>query len=138
MFYMKEYEGDALAITDAEVTANWRMGVLRGVARVLKIGGLPLGGTDRWGKVQEGTNRAHLTPAGLPFGGAGEGCSISELYELEEESDKEYVFSTNGGSEYDVTVISGKATCACGRLVKEPVRMNITPGDLIAEVMNAE
>ena len=132
---MKDYEGDALAISDEQVAADWRMGVLRGVARVMKDGAEPLAGRARFGVV-EGSPLAHLSPQGL-FGSFGEGCKIAELYDLEEAGGKEYIFGTGGGSEYDTIRLSAKANCACGKLVKEPVEMNVPPGDLIASVLRA-
>ena len=133
MFYMTDYKDDALKITDEQVAADWRMGLLRGVARVVRRSAIPNDSTGPYGSAVPGSNRAHLLGGNME-----KYCSLVEIYEVREENGERYNFSTFGDSTNDVILLKAKATCACGRLVKHPVEMVVSPGELISQVTNAE
>ena len=134
MFKLTDFKEDALAISDEQVTSDWRMGLLRGLARVIAMGAAPLDSTGSFGVTIAGSNREHIlgsweerTP-----------CELVEIYDIKEEQGERYNFSTFGESTNDVMLLKANATCKCGRLVKHPVSMEITPGELIYKVTNAD
>lgn len=132
-YYLKDYDGDALAITDKEVAEDWRLGLLRGVARVMESSALPRDSSGPYGRVVEGSNREHIRGGrGIPY------CPIVEIYEVEEDKGTDYNTSTYGGEETSTIILRGRASCACGRMVKHPVETMITPGRLITAVTNAD
>jgi hypothetical protein len=132
MFTVKNYEGDALAITDEQVAADWRMGLLRSLAKVLTEA-LPRDSETRYGGSVKGSNREHVTGTmGMKF------CPLVEIYEVREDKGHQYLFSTFGGSTDEVTILKAKASCKCGRLVKHPVELEVPIGSLISQVTNTD
>lgn len=132
--YMKDYSGNALDITDEQVAADWRLGLLRSVARVMQYSIVPEDSTGRFGIVVPGSNREHVRG---PMH-TNRGCAIVEIYDVKEEGGEEYNFSTFGGDTRNVLVLKGKATCACGKLIAYPMSMQIAPDELIYTVMNVD
>lgn len=133
MYYFNDFKGDALAITDAEVAADWRMGVLRATAKVIQKSALPKDRTASYGVTVPGSNRAHVMG-----GGGTKFCPLVEVFDVDEDRDVERDYDTFPGPERTVVVLSAKATCACGQIVKHPVSMTITPGNLIQYVVSAD
>lgn len=133
MFEIKNFTGNVLAITDEEVKNDWHLGLLRALGKVA-CGALPLDSMGSWGVTVPGSNRAHIR------GGDGvKYCPLVEIYDVREERGEEYIHDTfNGGSTKDIILLKAKATCECGRVVKHPVEMEISPGELIYMVMNAD
>lgn len=133
MFAMKDYKGDALTITDEQVSADWRLGLLRALGKVATEA-LPTDSIGSYGGAVQGSNREHVT------GGNGHRfCPLVEIYDVEEQRGERYNFdSFSGGNKDDVMVLKANASCACGRLVKHPVSMEIDPGQLISRVTNAD
>lgn len=133
MYYFNDFKGNALAITDAEVAADWRMGVLRATAKVIQKSALPKDSMGSYGSTIPGSNRAHIMG-----GGGNKFCPLVEVYDVDEDRDVERDYDTIPGPQQTVIVLSGKATCACGQIVKHPVSMTITPGNLIQSVVTAD
>lgn len=132
MFAMKDYKGDALTITDEQVSADWSMGLLRALGKVAKDA-LPADTSYSYGGAERGSNREHVS------GGGGQRfCPLVEIYDVREERGERYNFDSFGGTSEDVMLLKANATCACGRLVKHPVVLEIDPGQLISRVANAD
>ena len=131
-FYLKDYQGNALAITDDAVASDWRLGLVRGVARFMRYSILPSDSTGSYGITVEGSNRAHLEIS------REDSCRVTEIYDIQETSEKDYNFDTFGGSEYEVILLSCKATCACGRLEKYEMSMTVRPDELIYSITNSD
>lgn len=133
MFAIEDFKGNVLAITDEQVATDWRMGLLRALGKVAR-GAYPSDNTGSFGMTVSGSNREHVMGnfASIP------GCPLVEIYDVREDRGEDYNFSTFGGSTSDVIVLSAKATCKCGRVVKHPVSMDITPGELIYMVTHAD
>ena len=148
---IKDYSGNALAITDAEVASDWTLGFCRAVAKAVTKGypslriAEPMG---RFGAVIEGGMNEHIEGArrsikdddGFVTGYTREpACPIAEVYDLEESSSMHYEFSTygdDGGS--PVTLISALVSCSCGQIVKQKASAEIRAGEFIAAVTNAD
>lgn len=132
MFAMKTYKGDALTITDEQVSADWSMGLLRALGKVA-TDALPADSTGSYGGAEKGSNREHV------IGGNGQRfCPLVEIYDVKEERGARYNFDSIGGGKDDVMILKANASCACGRLVKHPVSLEIEPGQLISRVANAD
>lgn len=133
MFEMKDYTGNVLAITDEQVASDWRLGLLRALGKVAK-GARPSDSTGSYGVTVAGSNREHVMGnwGNVPH------CPLVEIYDIREEKGENYNFDSFGGTTDDVMILSAKATCACGRIVKHPVAMDIDPGELIYRVMHAD
>lgn len=130
MFSMTEYKGNALAITDAQIAADWRLGILRGAARMLK-NGRPA--NDKGGMPETGSDTEHVrgsfrNPAT---------CEIVELCEVEETTEQNMVWDSQGDYPETDGLLYGKATCACGRLVQQNFKLTVYPGELLKRVANA-
>lgn len=133
MFEMTDFKENVLAITDEQVAADWRLGLLRALGKVAR-GARPTDSMGSFGTTIAGSNREHVMGnfASVPA------CPLVEIYDISEDKGEEYNFSTFGGSTNDVMILSANATCACGRLVKHPVSMDIDPGELIYMVTQAD
>lgn len=139
MIANEDYKGNVLAITDEQVNANWRLGLLRSIGNVVSVSALPSDSTGSWGAPVSGSNRDHLSYQG--FGSYGTRCSIVEVYDIKEDSYEEWEhnsFAEGGGNSRTLTGLNALATCACGRLVKHPVAMSIPVGELIYAVTQTE
>lgn len=133
MFEMKDYKDNVLAITDAQVAADWRLGLLRALGKVAR-GAVPSDSKGSYGVTVPGTNREHVMGNFSTING----CPLVEIYDVREEKGEHYNFDSFGGSTDDVMILSAKATCACGHIVKHPVAMDIDPGELIYRVTHAD
>lgn len=133
MFEMTDYTENVLAITDEQIAADWRLGLLRALGKVAR-GARPSDSTGSFGLTVSGSNREHV----MGNFGSIPGCPLVEIYDVREDRGEEYNFSTFGGSTTDVIILSANATCECGKIVKHPVAMDITPGELIYMVMRAD
>ena len=132
-----DYKDDVLAITDEQIGQNWRLGLLRSLGKIVVNEALPADHAGPWGQVVAGTNRAHLSYQG--YGATETRCSITEVYEVKEDSYEEWEHNSFGeGKSHSRTKLDALATCACGRLVKHPVSAIIPVGDLIYSVIHAE
>lgn len=133
MFETTDYKENVLAITDEQVAADWRLGLLRALGKVAR-GARPTDSMGSYGTTIAGSNREHVMGnfASVPP------CPLVEIYDIGEEKGENYNFSTFGGSTDDVMILSANATCACGRIVKHPVVMDIDPGELIYKVTHAD
>lgn len=133
MFEMDDFTENVLAITDKQIASDWRLGLLRALGKVA-LGARPADSTGSYGVTIAGSNREHIMGnfANIPA------CPLVEIYDVREEKGEEYNFSTFGGSTNDVMILSANATCACGRIVKHPVSMDIDPGELIYKVTHAD
>lgn len=133
MFAIEDFKDNVLAITDEQVAADWRLGLLRALGKVAR-GARPSDSTGSFGVTISGSNREHVMGnfSSIP------GCPLVEIYDVREDRGEDYNFSTFGGSTSEVIVLSANATCECGRIVKHPVSMDITPGELIYMVTNAD
>jgi hypothetical protein len=134
MFEMTDFKENVLAITDEQVAADWRLGLLRALGKVARYA-RPNDSMGSYGVTVPGSNREHVMGN---FGGTIPSCTLVEIYDIREEKGEDYNFSTFGGSTNDVIILSANATCACGRIVKHPVSMNIDPGELIYEALHAD
>jgi hypothetical protein len=134
MFEIQDYTGDVLAITNEQVASDWRLGLLRALGKVAQ-GARPSDSTGSWGVTVAGSNREHVMGN---FGNIPP-CPLVEIYDVREERGEEYIHDTfNGGSTKDIMLLTAKATCACGRIVKHPVTMEVSPGELIYAVTHAD
>jgi hypothetical protein len=134
MFEMKDYKDNVLAITNEQVASDWRLGLLRALGKVAQ-GARPSDSTGSWGVTVAGSNREHV----MGNWGNVPPCPLVEIYDVREEKGEEYIHdSFNGGSTKDIMILSANATCACGRIVKHPVAMDIEPGELIYRVTHAD
>jgi hypothetical protein len=133
MFEMADFKGNVLAITAEQIAADWRLGLLRALGKVA-LGARPSDSTGSFGVTVAGSNREHVMGnwSTIPA------CPLVEIYDIREERGEEYNFSTFGGTTSDVMILSANATCACGRIVKHPVSMEISPGELIYMVTHAD
>ena len=132
--YMNDYTGDVLQITDEEVAANWRLGLTRAAGKLIAGRAAPADSTGSFGIAIAGSNREHIQ-GNL---GVEVNCSLVEVYDVKEEGGEEYNFDSFGGSSTDVMTLTANATCACGRIVRHPVQMNMTVSEIIYGLMNAE
>lgn len=131
--YMRDYTGDVLSITDEQVAADWRMGMTRAAGRAIRYGIAPSDSTGSFGITIAGSNREHIRG-----GGGVRNCKVVEIFNIKEEGGEEHHFSTYGGSTSNVLTLSCLASCDCGRLVKHPMSMNVSPDEFIYMVMNAD
>lgn len=148
---IKDYKGNVLAITDAEVKADWRMGFLRAIAKValntypsLRISessgrfGVNIGGGMN--EHLEGARRAVNNEDGITVAFEKDAaCPIVEIYNITESSSTHYEFSTygdDGGS--PVTLITAEVSCSCGKIVRQDASVEIRAGEFIAAVTNAD
>lgn len=132
MFEIKQFTGNTLAISDKQVASEWRLGLLRALGKVATRA-LPVDTTGRHGSAVEGSAREHVSGnIGVPF------CRLVEIYDIREEHGNRFLYSTFGENHDDVIRLTAKATCKCGRLIKYPVSLDITPGTLISEVANTD
>lgn len=132
MFEFKSFTGNALAITDAQIAADWRLGIVRGMARTVRNTGHAA--EDRRDfTISEGSKKtAHVQGAyGKPAL-----CAIVEVFGVDEGQETEYVRDSSGDYPENNTVIHGKVTCKCGQLVKQDFKV-ITYGGLLRRVANA-
>lgn len=137
---MKIYhkDGNALAITDEEIKENWELGMIRALARVIAGSALPADHSTQWGIPVPGSDREHLSYRGFGSQTTEEQCRIVEVYDIREDTSEDWYHNSFGpGTSVPRTSLDAKATCACGRLVRKPVSMNVPVGELIYEVMNA-
>lgn len=132
--YMKDYGGDVLAITDEEVAEDWRLGLVRAAGKLISGRAAPLDSQGSFGVTIAGSNREHI----LGNWGGVERCPITEVYDVNEEGGEQYNFSTFGSTTTDVITLTANATCKCGRINQHPVQMDMTPSEIIYEIMNAE
>lgn len=131
--YMRDYKENVLSITDEEVAADWRMGLLRATGKVVSGRALPNDSTGSYGMTVPGSNRAHVS------GGHGEQfCPLVKIYDIEEQKGERYNFDTFGDSSNDVVTISALGTCKCGKVDRARVSVDLDPGELIYSVMNAK
>lgn len=119
---------DVLAITDEQVSKEWQLGLARQLGRLLKQTNV------------EGMKHLGRTSVKDEFGitvGFTRGCPIAQVRDVEESSGKQ----NNWGDTYDtdtqVTILSGKVTCACGEVVDQEIDKEITVGDMIRSVTSA-
>lgn len=133
MFEMADFKENVLAITDKQIASDWRLGLLRALGKIAR-GARPSDSTGSFGVTIAGSNREHVMGnwGNVPH------CPLVEIYDVREERGEEYNFSTFGGTTSDVIILSANATCACGRIVKHPVAMEISPGELIYMVTHAD
>jgi hypothetical protein len=153
MTTIKDYTGNALAITDEQVASDWQLGLCRAIAKAI-INGWPAirideRDADRWGSAVPGGLNEHLVGARIPVKDE-DGittsftrtppCPITEIYGIEESSAMRYedspTFGPGEGS--PITVITARVSCGCGRIVKEKASAEIRSGEFIAAVTNAE
>lgn len=127
MVEIKQFAGNTLAITEEQVATDWRLGLLRALGEVVTRA-LPNDTIGNYGAAVKGSNREHVS-GGMDV----RFCPLVEIYEIREEQAHRSLQDTMGGSE-EVTVLKAQASCACGRLVKHPVSLDINPGTLISEV----
>lgn len=131
--YMRDYKEDVLAITDEQVAADWRLGLLRAAGKVVAGRALPRDSTGSYGITIAGSNRAHVS------GGYGEQfCPLVKIYDVEEQSDEISNFDSLDDSTSAVIIMSALGTCKCGKVDRAPVSFSLDPGELIYSVMNAE
>ena len=133
VFYMEQFPGDALSISDEEIRDDWRLGLVRAAGRVVADSALPNDSRGRFDSTVPGSNREHVQ------GSIGQrGCKLVAIYEVSEEKGERYNFSTFGDSTSDVVLLEAKADCACGLLKRHKVSMEVIPGELIYLVTNAQ
>lgn len=149
---IKDYKGNVLAITDAEVATDWRMGFLRAIAKVAlnsypairinepaasRFGGNIEGGMNEH---IEGARRPILDEDNITTGYTRDDpCPIVEIYNLVEDSSTHYEFNSfgdDGGS--PVTLITAEVSCACGKIVRKDASLEIRAGNFISAVTNAD
>lgn len=133
-FNIKLYEGNSLDITDEQVAADWRMGLLRSIAKVMRQSAYPTSGIGSYGATIPGSDREHVMGNFSSIAG----CPLVEIYSAKEERGEEYIYdSFSGGYTVDIAVLSALATCKCGRIIAQEVSMNVSTGELIHLVTNA-
>lgn len=131
--YMRDYKEDVLAITDEQVAADWRMGLLRATGKVVAGRALPTDSTGSYGMTVPGSDRAHVS------GGYGDQfCPLVKIYDIDEQKGERYNFDTFEGSTNDVVTMVALGTCECGKVDRTRVTVDLDPGELIYAVMNAE
>lgn len=130
------YTENVLAITDEEVSKDWQLGLLRAMGSVVAGSALPSDHTGPWGQPVAGTARAHLAYPGL--GSTETPCTITEVYSITEDSFEEWEHNSFGDdNSRSRTELRALATCACGRLVRKPVAMAVSVGELISTITSA-
>lgn len=131
--YMRDYTDNVLAITDEQVAGDWRLGLLRAAGKVMTAARPTDSTHGRFGMTVPGSARAHME---WQFGT--KGCTLTEIYNIQEHKGERYNFSTFGGSTDDVITMTALGTCACGTVERADVTLDMDPGELIYSVMNAE
>ena len=112
---------DTLTITDAEIAADWKLGMARALGKILAVSGNTINDPDM---------RAHLKV------GRVDRCAIATVRNITETAHQEYEHETFQSYTTDLTRISGMATCECG-LLNGRISYDIYVGDLIGRVANA-
>lgn len=132
--YLKDYTGNVLAITDEEVSGDWHLGLVRAAGKLIAGRAAPTDTMGSFGVTVPGSNREHIMGnwSTVPR------CPIVEVFDVNEEGGEQYNFSTFGGTTTDVITLTANATCACGQIVRHRVQMDLTPSEVIYEIMNAE
>src|SRR6478735_3289327 len=103
MTSIKDYSGNALAITDEQVASDWQLGLCRAIAKAI-LNGWPMlkinERTGPYGTPLPGSLNEHLEGArtsikdedGVTTGfDRTPACPITEIYEIEESSAMRYV-----------------------------------------------
>lgn len=117
--FTDDYEGDALSINDAQVSSDWRFGLLRQLAQIVQRSAvvesqtLPVYGFDY---IAPGSDEAHL---------ARKECSIVEVYKVQETTGIEYIRDYDSSYPESYQKLTALATCKCGRFVKQPVHVRV-------------
>lgn len=119
MYQGYDRTADVMSITDADIAADWRKGMLRSVADLITTRGQAEGvQSGGWGAISfkegelahhfHGSAKAHTYTAPLGTGA----CKIVKVTDLTEDSDTQYHHDTFGSGEgYRVTILSAKVTC---------------------------
>lgn len=119
------YKGNVLAITDEEVSHDWRLGLIRSLGKVVAAQGKVKEALGRFGNVLPDSMNAHMAT-----------CSIADVSTLVEDSDEESQFDTFQDRSTNITTLTGTVTCACGRVKDEISIVTIYAGELIQLVVN--
>lgn len=141
MDIMTDYKDNVLTITDAEVAADWRLGLLRAVGVAGRYRFTMTEAVGRWGAKLPGSMGEHLD-GGYSDINDDNGfqkrlapCAVAEIYNVQEESGSRYDFDSFGGTDTEVTLIKANVTCACGHIDRKAASFEIPIGDFIMEVM---
>lgn len=134
---LTEYDGNALAITDKMVASDWRLGLLRGVARYVAFVATPEDSTDRWGTTTPGSDREHIEGSlDKRTNSRSAGCSLVEISNISQTEDTEYVDALyKEGSYRTVLKLSAIATCSCGRITDTEVSLQVPPDEFLDQML---
>lgn len=136
MDILKDYKANILEISDTDISANWRLGLLRACGIVAASSMKIDEATGRFGAHLVGSMNEHLF--GPDFSYDKGVCTIEGVYDLTEDAGTHYNFSTFGGTESDVMLLKGKVSCACGEIVRAAATYEVSLGEFISLVMNVE
>lgn len=148
MFYGYDKSLNAYALSDEEVAADWRNGMVRAAARKLVEAGKAEGEIlGSWGAhvgFRAGTLAEHFDaamsksepkrPGDRYFAGHGS-CAITSVTNLREDSDERYESNSFGdGRSYTDSVLDGTVTCVHG--VTGQMTFAASLGELISAIVS--
>jgi len=126
---------DALAITDAEIASDWKLGMVRSMGRLLaKRGDLDKGNISYYSSIPT-ADSAYVHVRGAAQ--ARELCTITAVRNVVEDSMEFEDGGTFGSTTRHRTLLTGEADCACGKLVGAHISYEVYIGDLISALANA-
>lgn len=130
MYQFKEYEGNALAITDAQVAADWRLGIVRAIACKIRNSGIATNDTNDFTVTAGSAITAHIHGNRMNPGK----CAIVEVYEVDDVQETEWVRNYDDSYPESNTVLRGKVTCACGQVEKSDFKVVTYGGGLLKSI----
>lgn len=141
----KDYVKDAnvLSYMDADVTADWRKGMLKSVADLVCSYGVAEGiKFGSWGAIlgfTEGSLAEHFYadgPRKMHYQGVGH-CKIVSVTHLSEEKTEEYTYNSfNGGTAHTESGVRGEVTCEHG--VTGVMFYTVSVGELIYAIASKQ
>lgn len=119
MFEGYNKKANVIAYTDAEVAADWRLGMLRSTGQMIIESGTAEGILrGRWGSLtgfKEGSLASHLYPDATHSHQQGMGvCKAVSVTNLVEDTEERWEHGTFGSSSTTEAVVTGIVTCEHG------------------------
>lgn len=127
MDFMNSYKGNALDITDVEVASDWRLGLIRALARILQVSTNIIESHGPYGTMLPNSMMAHMKH-----------CTFNDIRDIREDIDDYWEFDTFSDDTTKVTVLHAKVSCACGTVNKMDSSMIVHAGELVTMVANQD
>lgn len=124
---------NTLAITDEEITSNWKFGMVRSIGRLLAEAGRP--GYGAYATPDEKKRYFHV--AGSPRSDVPIiACPIISISDLAEEDGSYTEYGTFGSSNVGEYLLKGTGACTCG-FFTGPISYSVSLGELLYTIANA-